>query len=144
MTSVLTTMAVGAVSLGVALGVATPAGFSGLDRAAEADRTAMITAVDRIPVTFAMSPPSLSGAELCDAAMIDVAIGAPVPARAAPCLRAVMLEAAAGGPVMAMPTPETCEALLPALAVGVPVTLGVGVPCVETYVLTQGEQMAQR
>lgn len=144
MTSVLTTMAVGAVSLGIALGIATPAGLPGLDRAPDADRAGMMTAVDRIPVTFTVSTPALSEAELCDAAMIDVAIGAPVPARAAPCLRAFMLKAAAGGPVMAMPTPDACEALLPALAVGAPVPLGVGVPCVETYVLTPGEQMAHR
>jgi len=140
MTSILTTVAAGAASLGILAGAATPV----LDTAAAIDRGAMIDTVERIPVTFSFATAMVDRAALCDTALVHVAVGAPVAVAAAPCLRDFMLEAAAGGPILDRPSPEACEALLPSLAVGVPVLLGIGVPCVETYILTGGDQVAQR
>ena len=73
-----------------------------------------------------------------------VAVGRPVPFRAAGCLRVFMLEADPAARTAARPAPEACEALLPSLAVGEPVLLGAAVPCIEDYVLTGADQVAER
>ncbi|MBB4266953.1 hypothetical protein [Roseospira visakhapatnamensis] len=144
MSSIFTPLTVGVVVVGILVGMASPVAAPCLESDATSDRAAAMKAVYRLPVTFGFAAPTLARAAVCDAALIDLAVGTPVPVGAAPCLRAYVLEPAAGGPVMAMPAPETCEALLPALAIGVPVPLGVGVPCVESYILTGREQLAIR
>ena len=97
-----------------------------------------------IPVIFTSEAAAVTPEALCDGALENVAIGRPVPFRAAGCLRTFLLEADAGVTVAARPAPEACEALLPSLAVGAPVRLGAAVPCVEDYILTGRDQVATR
>ncbi|SDE75828.1 hypothetical protein [Rhodospira trueperi] len=97
-----------------------------------------------IPVVFTSEAFAATPEALCDGALENVAIGRPVPFRAAGCLRTFLLEADSAATVAARPAPEACEALLPSFAVGAPVLLGAAVPCVEDYILTGRDQVATR
>lgn len=121
----------------LALGLATNAG-------AAPQSAPELMPVANIPVAFTSATPDIDRQALCDRALENVAIGRPVPFRAAGCLRAFVLEADPATQTAARPAPEACESLLPSLAVGEPVLLGAAVPCIEDYVLTGADQVAER
>lgn len=123
--------------------IATPALALALGTALPAVAGDVGQGVEAVPVVFTSVTPDVSPAALCDGALEAVAIGDRVPFQAVGCLRTFILEPGTTGTTLATPSPEACEALLPSLAVGAPVSLGAAVPCVETYV-NAPNQMAAR
>jgi hypothetical protein len=123
--------------------IATPALALALGTALPAVAGELGHGVEAIPVVFTSVTPDISPAALCDGALEAVAIGNRVPFQAVGCLRTYVLEPGNTTATLATPSPNACEALLPSLAVGAPVSLGAAVPCVETYV-TAPNQMAAR